>query len=100
NPMRDGRYRRITVRINRPDVKDVKLEFRKGYYSPTDFQPSTKESREQQLQEQLASDLPSSDFPVYVSTAYFRLGDNRYFVPVSVVVPGSQITFTSASEED
>jgi VWFA-related protein len=100
NPMRDGRYRRITVRINRPDVKDAKLEFRKGYYAPTDFQHSTKETREQQLQEQLASDLPSSDFPVYVSTSYFRLGDNRYFVPVSVVVPGSQIPFIRSSEED
>ena len=100
NTQRDGRYRRITVRVNRTDLKDAKVEFRKGYYAPADFQHSTKESREQQLQDQLTSDVPSSDFPVYLSTGYFRMGDNRYFVPVSVVVPGSQIPFTRASEQD
>src|SRR5499427_10250431 len=100
NAQRDGRYRRITVRVNRTDLKDAKVEFRKGYYAPADFQHSTKESREQQLQDQLISDVPSSDFPVYLSTGYFRMADNRYFVPVSVVVPGSQIPFTRASEQD
>src|SRR4029077_1302075 len=60
---RDGRYRRITGRLNRSDLKDAKLDFRKGYYAPADFQHSTKESKEQQLQEQLISDVPTSDFP-------------------------------------
>jgi VWFA-related protein len=100
NAQKDGRYRRITVRLNRPDLRDPKLDFRKGYYAAADFQHATKESREQQLQEQLTSDVPTSDFPVYVSTGYFRLADNRYFVPISVVVPGSQIPFTRASEQD
>jgi VWFA-related protein len=100
NSQRDGRYRRITVRLNRTDLKDAKLDFRKGYYAAADFQHSTRESKEQQLQEQLISDVPTSDFPVYVSSGYFRLADNRYFVAVSVVVPGSQIPFTRASEQD
>ena len=100
NPAKDGRYRRITVQLNRADVKNAKLDFRKGYYAPADFQHTTKETREQQLQDQLTSDVPTSDFPVYVSTAYFRMAENRYFVPVSVVVPGSQIPFTRASEQD
>jgi hypothetical protein len=100
NTQRDGRYRRITVRVNRPELRDARLEFRRGYYAATDFQHSTRESREQQLQEQLISDVPSSDFPVFVSTGYFRMAENRYFVPVSVVVPGSQIPFTRASEQD
>ena len=100
NPARDGKYRQITVRLNRTDLKDAKLEFRRGYYAASDFQHSNKETREQQLQDQLISDIPSTDFPVYVSTGYFRLGDNRYFVPVSLVVPGSQIPFTRTSEQD
>ena len=96
---RDGRYRRITVRLNRTDSEGRQADFRKGHYAAADFQHSTKESKEQQLQEQLISDVPTSDFPVYVSSGYFRMADNRYFVPVSVVIPGSQIPFTRASEQ-
>ena len=32
--------------------------------------------------------------------AYFRLADNRYFVPLSVVVPGYQIPITKATAKD
>jgi len=97
NPARDGRYRRITVRLNRTDVK---VDFRRGYYAPADFQHSTKEDREQQLEQELASDLPTTDLPVYLSAGYFRTSDNRFYVPVSVVVPGSQIPFTRNKDED
>ena len=100
NAAQDGRYRRITVRVNRADARDAKIDFRKGYYAPADFRHSTKETKEQQLQEQLISDVPTSDFPVYISTGYFRMADNQYFVPVSVVVPGSQIPFTRESSQD
>ncbi|HEY2380908.1 MAG TPA: VWA domain-containing protein, partial [Terriglobia bacterium] len=70
NPAQDGKYRRIQVRVNRADLRNAKLEFRNGYYAQSDFQHSTKETREAQLQEQLLSDVPSSDFPVYISTGY------------------------------
>ncbi|HWF87041.1 MAG TPA: VWA domain-containing protein, partial [Vicinamibacterales bacterium] len=85
NPARDGRFRRINVRVARPDVK---LEYRSGYYAPRDFAHSTKDDREQQLQDQLLSDLSATDLSAYVSAAYFRVADNRYYVPISVVVPG------------
>ncbi len=98
NPARDGRFRRIAVQIKKRT--DLKLEFRRGYYAPADFAHATKEDRERQLQEQLVSDLASTDFPVYLSAGYFRSGDNRYFVPVSVVVPGSEIPFTRENQQD
>jgi hypothetical protein len=52
------------------------------------------------LQEELASDLPNTDLPVYMSTELFRGSEDKYFVPVSLVVPGSSIPFTPASEKD
>ena len=97
NSARDGRFRRITVRVNRPGVK---IDFRRGYYAPADFQHSTRDDRERQLDEELASDLPTTDLPVYLSAAYFRIADRKFYVPVSVVVPGSQIPFTHNNDQD
>jgi VWFA-related protein len=97
NPARDGRFRRIKVKLKR---QDLKLEYRSGYYAPRDFAHSTKDDREQQLQDQLLSDLSSTDLSAYVSTAYFRLADNRYYVPLSVIVPGYQIPITKTTAKD
>jgi len=97
NTARDGRFRRITVRVNRPGLK---LDCRKGYYAPADFQHSTREDREQQLQDELASELPTTDLPVYLSAGYFRMADNRFYIPVSVIVPGNEIPFTRSSDQD
>ncbi len=97
NQARDGRYRRITVKINQPGLK---IEYRRGYYAPADFKHSNDEDRERQLDEELASDLPSTDLPVYLSASYFRIGENKFYMPVSVVVPGSEIPFTRNSDKD
>jgi VWFA-related protein len=97
NPARDGRYRKLTIKINRPGVK---LEYRPGYYAPADFQHSGREDREQELTEQLASDLPATDMAVYLDAMYFRLDEHRFFVPVSLLVPGSQIPFVKGGDKD
>ena len=97
NTARDGKYRRITVRVNRPGVK---IDFRRGYYAEADFRHSNKDDRERQLQEELASELPSTDLPVYLATAYFRVSENRYYVPISLIVPGSEIPFSRNRDQD
>ncbi|HUB01460.1 MAG TPA: VWA domain-containing protein [Terriglobales bacterium] len=97
NPARDGKYRRITVKVNLPGVK---VENRRGYYAPADYQHSTKEDKEVQLEEELASELPTTDLPLYLGVAYFRLEANKFYIPISLVVPGSQIPFTRASDRD
>ena len=97
NPARDGKYRKLTVKINRPGVK---LEYRPGYYAPADFRHSGKEDREQELEDQLASDLPATEMAVYMNAMYFRLDENRFFMPVSLVVPGSQIPFVKGGDKD
>jgi len=97
NPARDGRFRRITVQVKRPGLK---LEYRRGYYAPADFQHSNRAGRELQLEDELASELPSTDLPVYLATGYFRMADNKFFVPISLVVPGSEIPFTRGGDQD
>jgi VWFA-related protein len=94
---RDGRYRKLTVKVNRPGVK---VEYRKGYYAPADFKHAGKEDREQELEEELASDLPSTDVAMYLETYYFRTDENRFYVPVSLIVPGSQIPFAKGGDKD
>lgn len=97
NPARDGRYRKLQIRVNRPDVK---LEYRPGYYAPADYQHSNREDRERQLTEQLESDLPATDVPVYLAAYYFQIGGGRYYIPVSLIVPGSQIPFVKGGDRD
>ena len=97
DPARDGKYRKLTIKITRPGIK---LEYRPGYYAPADFKHSGKEDREQELQDQLASDLPATDIAVYMDAMYFRLDANRYYMPVSLVVPGSQIPFVKGGDKD
>jgi VWFA-related protein len=97
NPARDGKYRKLTVKIDKPGIK---LEYRPGYYAPADFKHSGKEDREQELQDQLASDLPATDLAVYMDAMYFRLDENRFYMPVSLVLPGSQIPFVKGGDKD
>jgi VWFA-related protein len=97
NLARDGKYRKLTIKINRPGIK---LEYRPGYYAPADFKHSGKEDREQELQDQLSSDLPATDIAVYMDAMYFRLDATRYYMPVSLVVPGSQIPFVKGGDKD
>jgi VWFA-related protein len=97
NKAMDGRFRRIQVRVKLPDVS---VEYRKGYYAGKDWAHANREDREQQLQDQLLSAISATDLGVYLSTSYFRLDKSRYYVPVSLVVPGSEIPFISAGDKD
>lgn len=90
NTARDGSYRHLTVKLNR---NDVKLDYRPGYYAPADFKHQKTEDREEALMEQMRSDLPATDVAVYLQALYFRLKEDRFFVPISLIVPGSQIPF-------
>jgi len=54
------------VQARRPGLK---LEYRRGYYAPADFQHSNRADRGLQLDEELASELPTTDLPVYLATA-------------------------------
>lgn len=96
NKAMDGKFRKISVKLNR---KDLKLEYRSGYYGPRDFQHFNKEDREQQLEDEMASELPVTDLPIYLDTAYFRSTEDRYYVPISIVVPASAFPVAQAGDK-
>jgi|HubBroStandDraft_6_1064221.scaffolds.fasta_scaffold00737_5 VWFA-related protein len=97
NKLKDGRFRHLKVTVNRPDLK---LDFRSGYYAGRDFEHLNHADREQQLDDEMAAQLPRVDVPVYAGAAYFRRDDSHYYLSVSLVIPGSQIPFVTEKDKD
>ena len=97
NALKDGRFRRLKVQLNR---QDLKLDYRSGYYAGRDFEHLNRADREQQIQDELASELSQTDVAVYAGAAYFRQDDSHYYLSVSLVIPGSQIPFVQAKDKD
>jgi hypothetical protein len=96
NGAEDGKYRRIQVKLA-PKLADLraKLDFKQGYYAPTTFAKMTGVNKEAELQQALSSGNPMTDLPMAVEVDYFRLAKGKYFVPVSVRIPGSALSFQS-----
>ncbi len=102
NQKKDGSYRHLTVKMNR---QDVKIEYRPGYYAPADFGHQKTEDRELALTEQMHSDLPATDVALYLQALYFRANitkqnESLLYIPVSLLVPGSQIPFVKNGDRD
>jgi len=89
NTARDGKYRRIVVKLN--NNLSAKLEHRQGYYAEKVWGKFTGQDKEQQLHEALAAGDPMTELPLALEVDYFRISPTAYFVPVSVKVPGSVI---------
>jgi VWFA-related protein len=97
NTKRDGTYRHLTITLlNHPEAK---LEYRPGYYAPADFQHAKTEDRELALEEQMRSEVPATDVSVYLQALYFRLEDGKFYIPISLVIPGSQINATVVKDK-
>jgi VWFA-related protein len=62
----DGRFHRLRVTVNRPDVQ---VRTRAGYFS--DKRPRTKPNQPSDLERALSGGLPAGDLPVSVSAAPF-----------------------------
>lgn len=94
NSVRDGRFRRIEVRARRPGLR---VEARAGYYAERDFSHTNRTDRRAALREQLNAAVSSTDLPVFATGGYFRVAGGRFYVPLSVAVPGSAVPVAATS---
>jgi VWFA-related protein len=101
NTAMDGRYRRIQVKLA-PKLSNLraKLDYRQGYYASTTFSHMAEGDKEAQLEKALVSDNPATDLPIAVEVDYFRMEKTKYFVPISVKIPGSALAFKSKGAKE
>jgi VWFA-related protein len=90
NYAEDGRFRRFTVKI--ADQPQAKLEYRPGYYGPKQYNKFNAADRERQLEDALNMGDPFTDLNLALEVDYFRITADKYFVPVSLKIPGSNVT--------
>ncbi|HEX5430905.1 MAG TPA: VWA domain-containing protein [Bryobacteraceae bacterium] len=89
NSAEDGKYRRITVKLNHG--LSAKLEHREGYWANKVWGKMNSQDKEQQLREALSAGDPVTDLPLAMQVDYFRISPTAYFVPVSVKIPASVV---------
>jgi len=99
NFAKDGRFRRIRVRLKK-QLPGARVEARNGYYADRDFAHTARGDRQTQMQEQLFSAVSATDLPVLVNAGFFRLAADRYYVPISVAVPGSAVPPPAEKDKD
>src|SRR5579864_3888930 len=93
NAALDGRFRRIKITVNNTSVAAgiAKLDYRQGYYAGKQFNKFSESDKERQLAQALVLGDPVTDMDLAMELDYFRLARDRYFVPLAVKIPGSEI---------
>jgi VWFA-related protein len=93
NEALDGHFRRIKISLKDSalSAKIAKLDYRQGYFAGKQFNKFTASDKERQLSEALALGDPVTDMNLAMEVNYFRLARDRYFVPLAVKIPGTEI---------
>jgi VWFA-related protein len=84
NLQRDGAFRRISVRVRR---RGIEVKHLAGYYGPRDAAAMSAHDAERLIAKQLVADLPSTSLPVYGFVNHLHVGEDSYFLPLTVVIP-------------
>ncbi len=91
NSKSDGKYRTVAVKLTRADAASAKMDYRHGYFAEKEFGKFTAADKDDQLQQALILGDPITDLSIAAEVNYFRLARDRYFVPLNVKIPGSEI---------
>jgi VWFA-related protein len=94
NGKMDGKYRNVKVKLN-SDLQ-AKLDYKSGYFGDKEFKKFTSADKEGQLEQALMLGDPMTDLSLTAEVDYFRLARDRYFVPFSVRIPGSEIALAKS----
>ena len=89
----DGHFRRIKIAVNEKTAaaRIAKLDYRQGYFAGKQFNKFSASDKERQLSEALLLGDPVTDMSLAMEVDYFRLARDRYFIPLAVKIPGSEI---------
>jgi VWFA-related protein len=90
NTATDGRFRRVQIKV--ADGLDAEVSHRAGYYGAKDYSKFNATDKERQLEEALKLEDPITDIPMAMEVNYFQISSAEYFVPISVRMPGSELT--------
>jgi hypothetical protein len=90
NDAADGKFRRTEVKLVNKALQ-AKLDFKRGYYASKTWGKMSASDKEQKLQEALTLGDPVSELPLALEVDYFRVARDRYFIPISVKIPGSAV---------
>jgi VWFA-related protein len=86
----DGKFRRVRVSVAERLNADV--SYRQGYYADKTFANFTTADRERQLEEAFMLEDPVTEITIAMELNYFQLYRAEYYVPVSMKIPGSELT--------
>lgn len=86
----DGKFRRVRVELQ--PSRDARLTHRQGYYGDKTFANFTNADRERQLEEAFTLEDPITEITIAMELNYFQLSRAEYYVPVSMKIPGSELT--------
>ena len=89
NTSLDGKFRKIKISI--PDTT-AKVDYRVGYFAGKQFKNFNSVDKERQLEDALMLGDPITELTVAMEVNYFQLNRAEYFVPVTVKIPGSELS--------
>ncbi|MDQ6758907.1 MAG: VWA domain-containing protein, partial [Acidobacteriota bacterium] len=99
NAAEDGKFRKVRVKLADENLQ-AKLDYRPGYYAGKQFKKFNSTDKERQLEEALVLGDPVTDLPLAVEVDYFRIGSNKYFIPISLKIPGSAIDLSKKDKTE